>query len=125
MISSFVTRISSTKYLNIWSCHGVDLSLVRLIYAIADALGDSPLRTARIPHSFLLPYLSSCTPSQVTYIDNVSSLVPCQVETIELDLRFQKNEDSVIYLNTAYNNDKKDKKFTYDYVLIIGQAVCI
>ena len=36
-------------------CHGVDLSLVRLIYTIADGLGDSPLRTARIPHSFLLP----------------------------------------------------------------------
>ncbi len=42
----------------IYSCHGVDLSLVRLIYAIADALGDSPLRTARIPHSFFLASLS-------------------------------------------------------------------
>ena len=40
-------------------CHGVDLSLVRLIYAIADDLGDSPLRAARIPRSFLFPHLSS------------------------------------------------------------------
>ncbi len=48
-------------------------------YAIADRRQPlNPLRIWRCPHSFWFPHLSSCTPSQVTYIDNVSSLVPCQ-----------------------------------------------
>ena len=46
-----------------FSCHGVDLSLVRLIYAIADDLGDSPLGAARILRSFLFPHLSSWNPT--------------------------------------------------------------
>ncbi len=47
-------------------------------YAIADRRQPlNPLRIWRCPHSFWFPHLSSCTPSQVTYIDNVSSLVPC------------------------------------------------
>lgn len=50
-------------------------------YAIADRRQPlNPLRIWRCPHSFWFPHLSSCTPSQVTYIDNVSSLVPCHYE---------------------------------------------
>ncbi len=50
-------------------------------YAIADRRQPlNPLRIWRWPHSFWFPHLSSCTPSQVTYIDNVSSLVPCHYE---------------------------------------------
>ncbi len=54
-------------------------------YAIADRRQPlNLLRIWRCPHSFWFPHLSSCTPSQVTYIDNVSSLVPCQRFKINL-----------------------------------------
>lgn len=56
-------------------------------YAIADRRQPlNPLRIWRCPHSFWFPHLSSCTPSQVTYIDNVSSLVPCQISTPALSI---------------------------------------
>ncbi len=73
--------------LRIWRCpHSLswcDTSQVTSLvsYAIADRRQPlNPLRIWRCPHSFWFPDLSSCTPSQVTYIDNVSSLVPCHYE---------------------------------------------
>ena len=58
MITRFISVLTEAVT-TLRVCHGVDLCLVRLIYAIADGLGDSPLRAARIPHSFWFPHLSS------------------------------------------------------------------
>ncbi len=66
-------------------------------YAIADRRQPlNPLRIWRCPHSFWFPHLSSCTPSQVTYIDNVSSLVPChQLRAVTESGLAQSNQHAI------------------------------
>ncbi len=85
-------------------------------YAIADRRQLlNPLRIWRCPHSFWLPHLSSCTPSQVTYIDNVSSLVPCQYSYL-LYPRFPFEKPFLTLFQSSIEIDNTNHPYTSTYL---------
>ena len=65
-------------------------------------------------HNFIMRYLNA-----------INRIFKYIVDIIKYDLRFYKEKHFIVYLNSVYDNDKANRKFIYEYVLLRNQAICI
>ena len=54
------------------------------------------------------------------YLNAVNRIFNYIVDIIKYNLRFHKKENLIVYSNLIYDNDKTNKEFIYEYILLRG-----
>ena len=59
------------------------------------------------------------------YLNTINRVFRYIVDIIKYDLRFHKKRHFIVYSNSVYDNNKTNKKFIYEYILLRDQATYI
>ena len=52
------------------------------------------------------------------YLNAINQIFKYIVDIIKYDLRFHKKKYLIVYLNSIYGDDKTNRKFIYEYILL-------